>query len=164
MITNLEWASITYLSHSNYGICKENICNELTPNKSNVSGSELLDSTTGNIYGVFDMAGSYAEYVMANLADEKGNLSLANSNFNNIAISNKDYNLYKKDTFILGDATKEIRDKETIWNNGVSTFIDETNNWFVRGGINIEDNPTIYSYRSTTDTESQYITTRVTIK
>ena len=70
------------------------------------------------------------------------------------------YDLYN-DNFILGDATYELSSETNTW---AKTFIDRTNNWFVRGGINIEENPSIFSYRSSQDSPSEYITTRITIK
>mgnify|MGYP003292505585 CR=1 FL=1 len=162
MITNTEWGAITYLAHSKYGLCDSSKCESIIANKTTTSGKEKLDSTTRNIYGVFDMAGSAAEFVMANYADEKGNISLTNTYFTNIAISNKDYDLYQKDKFILGDATKEIN--ANSWNNNLSTFIDENNNWFVRGGMAEEANASIYNYRSSSDIENEGITSRITLK
>lgn len=164
MITNTEWGAIAYLTQSQYGVCPNLICNNLTGNKKNVSGSETKDTTTNNKYGVYDLAGNSAEFVMANYANQYGSLSLNNSSFQNIPISNNDYDLYLNNNFILGDATKEITKDNISWNNGVATFINETNNWFVRGGIFMEDNPSIFSYRATTDTPNEYITTRITIK
>ena len=84
-------------------------------------------------------------------------MSLDNSNFANIPISNKDYDLYYKDTFILGDATKEL-------SNVTGTWIDTTNNWLARGGIANQKNSSIFSYSATTDTASNYLTTRIIIK
>lgn len=164
MITNLEWGAVAYLAHSEYGICGKFECTNIIANKTNILGNETKDTTTNNIYGVFDMAGSNAEFVMANYADEFGNLSLNNSNFQDIAISNDDYDLYLKDKFILGDATLEITNQTSAWNNGISEFINDTNNWLVRGGVQVEENGSIFSYRATTDTPNEYISTRITIK
>ena len=160
MITNTEWGAVTYLAKSIYGTCKDNVCKDMIPNNKIISGSEPLDSTTNNNYGVFDMNGGYAEFVMANYADENGNISLTNTQFNNVPISNNDYDLYK-DSFILGDATKELSGGNNNW---VETFMDSTNNWLVRGGIYIEENANIFSYRSSSDDASEYITSRITIK
>ena len=160
MITNTEWGAVTYLTNSIYGICKNNSCKNMVPNNSLISGSELSDSTTNNNYGVFDMNGGYAEFVMANYADEFGNISLSNTQFNNVPISNNDYDLYKE-TFILGDATKELSEEKPKW---TQTQMDSTNNWLVRGGIYIEENASIFSYRSSADAANEYITTRITIK
>lgn len=63
IINNLEWGAITYLTHSKYGICQNNACTILDGNKTNISGNNIIDTTTGNNYGVFDMSGSANEYV-----------------------------------------------------------------------------------------------------
>ena len=79
-------------------------------------------------------------------------------------INNYDYDIYYENTFILGDATKELSLKEGIWHNSNNIFIDNTNNWFIRGGVANQENSTIYSYSATTDKESNYITTRIVTK
>lgn len=157
MIKNSEWGAIAYLSHSKYGVCDNNTCQTISPNNTYVSGTNLSDTTTGNSYGVYDMSGSAAEFTMSNYTETLNELSLDNSNFANIPISNKDYDLYYKDTFILGDATKELSDVTGTW-------IDTTNNWLARGGIANQKNSSIFSYSATTDTASNYLTTRIIIK
>ena len=80
MITNMEWGAVAYLTHSKYGRCTNNTCEKLTVNetlKTGFGGSStdnvnnyyngsigVLASTTGNVYGVYDMAGGSYEYVM----------------------------------------------------------------------------------------------------
>ena len=67
------------------------------------------------MYGVFDLSGSATEFVMANYADSNNNITLNDSHFDNTSINNNDYDLYHNNTFILGDATKEISLQEGIW-------------------------------------------------
>ena len=110
------------------------------------------------------MAGGAAEFTMANKADQNNALNLNNTHFKNIPISNNDYDLYYDNTFILGDATKELSLDKNIWSNGKNTFIDDTNNWFIRGGIANQNNSTIYNYAATSDINNEYITTRIVIK
>lgn len=62
VINNLEWGAITYLSHSKYGLCQEDYCQELGNNDTTTSGKNKQDTTTRNVYGVYDMSGSAAEY------------------------------------------------------------------------------------------------------
>ena len=106
IIKNTEWGALTYLTHSKYGLCVNNNCKTIGANKIYISGSELTDSTTYNMYGVFDLAGSASEFVMANYTNNK-NLTLNDTHFGNTEINKNDYNLYQENTFILGDATKE---------------------------------------------------------
>lgn len=164
IIKNTEWGALTYLTHSKYGLCQNNQCSTIGVNNTYISGNKTSDSTTANMYGVFDLSGSASEFVMANLADVNNNLTLSNTHFENTIISKDDYDLYQENTFILGDATKEISLESSSWYNNNATFIDKTNNWFIRGGIGTTNNNGIFYYNATTDTNSEYISTRIVIK
>ena len=168
IIKNSEWGTISYLSHSKYGICSNMKCTEITSNNTYISGKEGKDSTTGNIYGVYDMAGSASEFVMANYTSNNS-LTLNNSNFKyNVTIPSTDYDLYSGTNFILGDATKEIllsSSNTGAWYNNYSVFIDKVNNWFIRGGMaGNEVGNGIFYYNATNDSPSEYITTRVVVR
>ncbi|MBQ2873035.1 MAG: hypothetical protein IJE89_03440 [Bacilli bacterium] len=63
VVTNLEWGSTLYLSHSKYGICDSNGCKSVSVNDSYISEKDKRDTTTSDVYGVYDMAGSTGEYV-----------------------------------------------------------------------------------------------------
>ena len=168
IIKNSEWGTISYLSHSKYGICSNMKCTEITSNNTYISGKDEKDSTTGNIYGVYDMAGSASEFVMANYSTNNS-LALNNSNFKyNTTIPSTDYDLYSGTNFILGDATKEIllsSSNTGAWYNNYSVFIDKVNNWFIRGGMaGNEVGNGIFYYNATSDNQSEYISTRVVIR
>ena len=168
IIKNSEWGTISYLSHSKYGICSNMKCTEITSNNTYISGKDEKDSTTGNIYGVYDMAGSASEFVMANYSTNNS-LALNNSNFKyNTTIPSTDYDLYSGTNFILGDATKEIllsSSNTGAWYNNYSVFIDKVNNWFIRGGMaGNEVGNGIFYYNATNDSPSEYITTRVVVR
>ena len=124
-------------------------------NNTYTSGSNPKDSTTANIYGVFDMAGSANEYTMANISNSNS-LNLANTTFKDIPISNDDYDLYQINKFILGDATREISSYDISMNND--------NSWIIRGNINSNNISRIFSYDTTNDIKSESITTRIVIK
>ena len=164
VIKNTEWGALAYLTHSNYGLCENNVCKNIGTNKTYISGNEITDSTTNNMYGVFDLSGSATEFVMANYSNSNNNLTLNDSHFTNQKINIEDYDLYQNNSFILGDATKEISLNEGIWYNNYNSFINETNNWFIRGGIGTTQNNGIFYYNATTDTNSEYITTRIVLK
>ena len=161
VIKNTEWGAIAYLSHSNYGLCQNDKCNEIGTNQTYTSGVNESDTTTGNIYGVYDLAGSAIEYTMSNYADSNNDLNLNNALFKDVAISNDDYNLYTKDSFILGDATKEISITGGIWYNNTNNNINDVNNWIIRGGNTTESYKGIFAYSATNDITSEYITTRI---
>lgn len=161
VIKNTEWGAITYLSHSKFGVCPNDTCKEIAANKTYISGSLLDDSTTGNIYGVYDMAGSATEYTMGNYS-ENNDINLSNSNFLDVPISNDDYDRYSKDSFILGDATKELLLTNGIWYN--NNYSSNGSNWIVRGGNVTNNYNGIYSFGTTSDTASEYISTRIVLK
>lgn len=163
IIKNIEWGAITYLTHSKYGLCSGIECKSIGTNKSNISGNEKFDSTTYNSYGVFDMSGSASEFVMATYVDDN-NILFANSHFNNLVVDRNDYDLYSENTFILGDATKEILIDGGSWYNNHMTYIDGINNWFIRGGIGVSGDNGIFYYNATRDMNNEYISTRVVIR
>ena len=67
IVSNLEWGATLYLSHSKYGLCPLNKCISIGINDSYISEYNKKDTTTGNVYGVYDMAGATAEYVIGSL-------------------------------------------------------------------------------------------------
>jgi hypothetical protein len=64
IVSNLEWGATLYLSHSKYGVCSNGSCLEIIPNDSYVSENGKQDTTTRNVYGVYDMAGATPEYAI----------------------------------------------------------------------------------------------------
>ena len=101
MMKNMEWGAVTYLSHSKYGINKEvaiNSANTFTTGcgpqseDSTTSGTTCNSyttalgqsaSTTGNVYGVYDMSGGAYEYMMDNMVYRNGQLMSGNNTFYN---------------------------------------------------------------------------------
>ena len=64
IITNKEWGAVAYLAYSKYGTCKENGVNcTVIRNESSTTGGAITTSTTGNVYGVYDMNGGKYELV-----------------------------------------------------------------------------------------------------
>ena len=102
--------------------------------------------------------------MIAGYSDSANQLLTTGSHFEDIKIELYDYDLYKENTFILGDAIGEVRLADGIWYNNYNSFINDTNNWFIRGGIGTTNNDGIYYYNATTDTNSEYISTRIVIK
>ena len=159
MITNMEWGAVAYLSHSKYGTCTNGECHEIGMNNNssyktgcgaeaesessticNEYNTELGKgaSTTGNIYGVYDMSGGAWDYTMGNLMYKDGvtpmsgyslNLNSGytggvyfdNSTNNNVIwqeyigkeypttyIDKYSYSFYSKKATKLGDSVKEV--------------------------------------------------------
>ena len=183
MIKNSEWGSIAYLSNSKYGICENGNCtgfginnnsNFITGCGAEVGSGESttcnaynttlgqLASTTGNIYGVYDMSGGAWEYTMANSVSIDGKEMLTgfnisnNSGFTGMLYNNGNYILYDgdypypeskyydkyslnddshvKSNSKLGDAIKEMHSNTDAWGYGFSLLTSKTTPWIHRGG------------------------------
>ena len=171
MLKNMEWGAIAYLTNSKYGRCTNNTCTEVTINNSSdyitgnagdtVSAASAsgvtnayntpagqLASTTGNIYGVYDMSGGASEIVMGNMSGATGSYTYyaANAGSNYTYTGNEKYidtyaygTLYNNQTAYnrarLGDATGESKS----WYSDYDYFVDSSNSWFVRGGLYYQD-------------------------
>ena len=100
-------------------------------------------STTGNIYGIYDMSGGDWEYVMGNMVNSSGNFYSSNSGLTTINSKYSDSYAYGTAGLShargkLGDATKETL---KIFGNvnggwyGENTFFPNSGYpWFIRGG------------------------------
>ncbi len=166
---NTEWGAVVYLANSIYGNeveiwsnpnsgyltgCAGNTANPGSTATCNQFDSEngLKASTTGNVYGVYDMSGGSYESVMGVMLELSGVLiDVAESTFSEINQIEKKYlNLYlfgttynDSDAYqrrVLGDATSETRN----WFSNDQEFIYHQNSFFLRGG-NI-NNPGIFSF------------------
>ena len=101
-------------------------------------------STTGNIYGVYDMSGGAYEYVMGNMVNSSGNFYSSSAGFSEVPDS-KYYDSYTYGTSNtnhgrgkLGDATKEILktfgSTSGGWYSDYADFPYSSRSWFLRGG------------------------------
>ena len=184
MIKNMEWGAVSYLSHSKYGICTNGNCQEIgLNNNSNYitgcgaeAGSESSTtcnsyntelgqkaSTTGNIYGVYDMSGGAHDYVMGNMVSPDGKTMMsgqaasgANSGYAGIIYDEGNYTKYTGDytypnskyydkysygtdyeTLLrskLGDAIKEILNVSGLgWGDNTLKVVYPYDSWFSRG-------------------------------
>jgi len=184
MIKNMEWGAVAYLSHSKYGTCSGNNCIRMGKNNNsnyftgcgdvyNAKESETCNSyetnkgktasTTGNIYGLYDMSGGTHEYTMGNTIYQDGETMISgysdteNSGYKGITYSNKNYTsvsgfdypnekYYDKYSFgnyddikrgKLGDASKETRSQlEASYGNWYGQNLRITSygaSWSLRG-------------------------------
>ena len=179
MLKNMEWGAVAYLTNSDYGRCSNNKCSEVAINSHySGSGSSRLmytgcgpqssgstssgstcnaytstlgqtASTTGNVYGVYDMSGGAYEYVMGNTSSAVGsytyNASSAGSNFSYSTSTAKYIDTYANGTSSnnqtaynrarLGDATGEVVvSSGTAWNSDSAIFVYSASPWFTRSG------------------------------
>ena len=166
-----EWGAVAYLTQSIYGRCTSStICSEVGINNSMDnnyksttgygappgSDDNALNgayntprgkdaSTTGTIYGIYDMSGGALEYVMGVSADTNGKPrsgydSSSNSGFTGILNNgttytgvsfpdSKYYNLYTGSSY-TGHALTETKN----WYSDDASFVSSSYPWFIRGG------------------------------
>ena len=166
MSKNNEWGAVAYLTQSIYGSCTTSTtCTEIgiNNNKSYITGygapagssSSITNgtydtdlgkdaSTTGNIYGIYDMSGGAWEYVMGVLADSNGKPRSGGSSWNSgftgmlsdgttytgiTFPDSKYYNLYTGSSY-TGHALTETAE----WYSDIAGFVNSGTPWFVRGG------------------------------
>ncbi len=135
---NKDYNGTIYYS-SITGLCgKSQNYSTTTYNDSNVYKYNTTEgknaSTTGNVYGVYDMAGGAWEYVAAVLSSKKSNGNYYD--FTNI--DTKYYESYDSyDSSKYGDAVYETSTNSegaNSWDNDYSYFVIESFPVFVRGG------------------------------
>lgn len=104
LIKNNEWSAIAYFSQSKYGLCNNGNCVDLAENTSSVTGggdytANTGQSTTQNVYGVYDLYGGLEEFTMGNYNNKLNSLdgfsALPDSVYLNIYTDENDY-LIKK--------------------------------------------------------------------
>ena len=151
MLKNIEWGAVAYLKQSKYGLGTTDIA--VNTNSSYYTGggtsdaykTKVAQSTTGNIYGVYDMSGGAWEYVMGNMNNSSNAFYSSNAGFAT-ALDAKYYDSYKYDSSSnkthargkLGDATKEtlatFGSNTGGWYSDYAFFPNSSNSWFIRGG------------------------------
>ena len=150
MAKNMEWGAVAYLKQSRYGLGTTDI--SVNTNSSYYTGGGTSDayktnvaqSTTGNIYGVYDMSGGAWERVMGNMKNSSNAFYSSNAGFTT-APDAKYYDSYKYDTSStshargkLGDATKEtlatFGSGTGGWYSDYAYFPKSSVSWFSRGG------------------------------
>ena len=138
LLKNSEWGAVVYLTHSQYGRNGSEI--DVNDNSNHITADEgieknLEQSSTGNIYGVYDLSGGTHEYTSTYYNSGSENLIEYGKSF--IDLSNED----KKTTisynsedlniaYKIGDATFETNG----WNNDTSLFMITDTPFLCRGG------------------------------
>ena len=138
-----EISSSKYGSYSYEGY----IINEETGEINTNLKTNAIASTTGNIYGIYDLAGGNSEYVMSVLAGMYGTItSPLDPKYFDIYSYGIEYNTQiSYNRSILGDAIGEVVLTESIdnglWYNHYNYFINSFSDLLTRGGqaSNIEN-------------------------
>lgn len=163
MMKNSEWGAVAYLSKSTYG---KNAEIWINPNSNYTTGcaggSVLADattscntydttngqqaSTTGNIYGIYDISGGAIEYISAYVNNGNANLATYGSSIINADAKYKDIYTVTSDSIAnnynnaidkKGDAVYETSNNISgsySWFGDFSSAPSTTGPWFIRGG------------------------------
>ena len=147
MSKNNEWGAVAYLAQSIYGKCANSIaCTEVGINNNSTyitgigaeAGSSytgatvdsydtafgMRASTTGNIYGIYDMSGGAWDYVMGSYSKTIGSSGFTSSTFPN----DKYFNNYTTSSY-QGHALTETNG----WYNDNFGIVVSSSPWFSRG-------------------------------
>ena len=166
MMKNSEWGCVAYLSISIYGTNQKiwinpnkdyitgqagdsvSVSTTTTTNAYNTTNGQKA-STTGNIYGIYDMVGGKFEYVASYLDNKNTNLTTYGSDLVNSKIthfkqiynkgsSDTDELNYKKNSAVYGDAVYETSNNYNnitgSWNGETAVFPSLASPFFKRGG------------------------------
>ena len=139
MLKNSEWGAIAYLTYSQYG--RNGTQLDVNENSNYITANGDIEenanqSSTGNVYGIYDLSGGASEYVASYYNGSTSDILInAGSSFANSRRASTEYATAYSGTEIstdykLGDATNEI----SGWNSDVINFVTADNPFFVRGG------------------------------
>lgn len=165
MMKNIEWGAVVYLAQSKYGknakIMPNNSIDYITGNAANTANDIEISgvtnayqtikgqqaSTTGNIYGIYDMSGGALEYVAAyieglqSVQTNANNLLLAASKYKDVyaqGVPENNQNNYNANKMKYGDAIWETSNgyanNNGSWNMEYSNYPFTNFGVFGRGG------------------------------
>ena len=162
MMKNSEWGAVAYLSQSKYGKYGNdqeevyiNNCNKYitgiagdtasagsssttcTKNTYNtVKGQKA--STTGTVYGVYDMSGGAFEYVMGNYNDLPRNSGFDATWFANNAKYYDKYTVTSASSCTDAECKGHALGETEGWYGDYADFVASIDPWFIRGGVYVD--------------------------
>lgn len=156
MIKNNEWGAIAYLTLSLYGRCSSSTsCTDISINncstyKTGIAGDTIdassssttctdsnnkynsekgvLASSTGNIYGIYDLVGGSNEAVMGNYSSQ-----ISNSGFSSFPYSTY-VNVYSTSSDYTLSGLQHALAETSGWFNNTTYFPSSSNTWIARSG------------------------------
>ena len=140
--------SVSYKAYGSYSY-NDYVISDTNTKGEKVKGAGVGASTTGNIYGIYDMSGGTYDRVMANMVSANGNFHVGMADVWSTSLhptlkyydrysygeTSSDADAYKRGK--LGDATKEILktvDTNIGWYRDGVVFPYSGLSWFYRGG------------------------------
>ena len=179
MMKNDEWGAVAYLSKSKYGKNAEVTIND---NSSFYTGggsgkayvTNVGQSTTGTVHGVYDMSGGSAEYVAAYVNNEHDNITSYGSALVNgetktkdvYTKANTDYgeNNYNQNKEVYGEVVYETSAKgntsNASWYGHSAYFPNRNNPFFVRSGSYIDTDTGMFGFDFNGGNNLDYISFR----
>ena len=166
MLKNSEWGALAYLTNSQYG----RNGTEITTNNQNYITAmgniveNIEQSSTGNVYGIYDLSGGANEYV-ASYYNKSTSSYLTNCGSQIINETNKEFVIeYENEVaslgYKLGDATYETNG----WNKDYVQFVNSERPFFILGGSNdMNDDAGIFAFSATNGNASDYFSFRICI-
>ena len=166
MMKNDEWGAVAYLSKSKYGKNAEVTINDSSSyytggGSGNAYVTNVGQSTTGTVHGVYDMSGGAWEYVAAYVNNGNSNLTSYGSSLVNGDAKTKNVyskgssdsrdNNYSANSGKYGDAVYETsangNSRNSSWYGDFSSFPDTSYPFFWRGGYYIDGTDTgVFSF------------------
>ena len=165
MMKNSEWGAVAYLTESKYGrnttaVTKNTDSGFYTGGASTAGAykDNILQSTTGNVYGIYDTVGGATEYVASYIANNQSNCGYqfasndgTSDSKNDKTKSTKYATVYKYNTTsdswrdnyylnlnkVFGDGTTETSIEGTgrnSWHSACSDSVYTSSSFFERGG------------------------------
>ena len=133
MLKNSEWGAVAYLTESQYG----RNGTEVTINDNgttyytgggdgNAYVTNIPQSSTGNVYGIYDLSGNAYEYVAAAYSNRSEIETTSGSTKYATIYSGTNVN----EDYKYGDATYET----SGWNGDLAAFVGSKGYFFLRGG------------------------------
>ena len=139
-----DWSGTKYTGCAAQGVSTAVIKRTSCESGRGWDGAGVNASTTGNMYGIYDMSGGNYEYTMSVMLKSDGTPQIQNSGFGSMPDS-KYYNTYPYGTSqtdhargTIGTATKEILktfgSNPGGWNGDRSDLVISDKAWALRGG------------------------------
>ena len=177
MMKNSEWGAVAYLTESKYGrnttaVTKNTDSGFYTGGASTAGAykDNILQSTTGNVYGIYDTVGGAGEHVASYIANNQSSYGYqfasnagTSSSKNDKTKSTKYATVYKYDSNsdsyqnnynlnlnkVFGDGTTETSTLGiglSSWHSAYSYFVGASFPFFARGGNYIDSNAGSFSF------------------
>jgi hypothetical protein len=142
--SNGDWNGTKYTGCAAQGVSIGAVTGTACENDRGWDGAGVNASTTGNMYGIYDMSGGNGEYTMSVMLQSDGTPQIQSSGFSSMPDS-KYYNTYPYGTSnvehsrgTLGTATKEtlktFGSNPGGWNGDRSGLVCSSRAWAKRGG------------------------------